>query len=99
MVNLAPSLEILFVICDGLNEQVIITADAVEKLKLIKHYDVIHLPDSVTVESMVSKHSEKCTDVGNATEGSDDDEVLPLDGFSILPNGDLKTDSDLLIRV
>jgi len=45
-VNIAPPLEVMFAVCDELNERIIITSDTVNKLELIQQYNVVHIPQS-----------------------------------------------------
>jgi len=73
-VNIAPPLEVMFAVCDELNERIILTSDTVNKLELLQQYNVVHLPESVV--AMTSTVDEEVDDLNE----SFDDDVIPLDG-------------------
>jgi hypothetical protein len=79
-VNIAPAYETLFAVCEELNEQVILTADTVRHLNSMKQYNVIHVPETITVKSLVSTVPDEVVDDGKSLQ--DDDVILPLDGNS-----------------
>jgi hypothetical protein len=89
-VNIAPSREVLFAVCEDLNEQVILTADTVRQLELLKTYNVIHVPELITAKSQVEH-------VGDASDSSEINYILPLDGRAetLIPcDADVSNDSD-----
>jgi hypothetical protein len=89
-VNVAPSREVLFAVCEDLNEHVILTADTVRQLELLKTYNVIHIPELITAKSQVEH-------VGNASDSSEISDILPLDGRAetLIPcDTDVSNDSD-----
>ena len=73
-VNIAPPVEVMFAICDELNERIILTSDTVNKLELLKQYNVLKIPDSVVAMTSV------VDDEVDELSGSSDDDVIPLDG-------------------
>jgi hypothetical protein len=75
-VNIAPPLEVMFAVCDELNERIILTSDTVDKLELLQQYNVVHLPDPV-----MAMTSTVDAEIDDLKESSDDD-VIPLDGSS-----------------
>ena len=54
-------LEVVFVICDGLNEQVITTAGGAQNLKVLGEYHATSIPknNKIVSSSMVSKRNGK----------------------------------------
>jgi hypothetical protein len=80
-VNIAPAYETLFAVCEELNEQIILTADTVRHLNSMKQYNVIHVPESITVKSLVSTVPDEVVDEDEKSS-QDDDVILPLDGNS-----------------
>jgi hypothetical protein len=89
-VNIAPSREVLFAVCEDLNEQVILTADTVRQLELLKTYNVMHVPELITAKSQVEH-------VGDASDSSEINDILPLDGRAetLIPcDTDVSNDSD-----
>jgi hypothetical protein len=75
-INIAPPLEVMFAVCDELNERIILTSDTVNKLELLQQYNVVHIPESnIAMTSTVNDE----VDVPN--ESSEDD-VIRLDGRS-----------------
>jgi hypothetical protein len=71
-VNIAPSREVLFAVCGDLNEQVILTADTVRQLELLKTYNLIHVPELITAKSQV--------ELSVCERFFGDNDILPLDG-------------------
>jgi hypothetical protein len=89
-VNIAPSREVLFAVCEDLNEQVILTADTVRQLELLKTYNVIHVPELITAKSQVEH-------IDDASDSSEINDILPLDGRAetLIPcDTDVSNDSD-----
>jgi hypothetical protein len=89
-VNIAPSREVLFAVCEDLNEQVILTADTVRQLELLKTYNVIHVPELITAKSQVEH-------VGDVSDSSEVDDIWPLDGRAetLIPcDTDVSNDSE-----
>jgi hypothetical protein len=66
--NIAPSREVLFAVCEDLNEQAILTADTVRQLELFKTYKVIHVPELIAAKSQVER-------VGDASDSSEVDDI------------------------
>jgi hypothetical protein len=75
-VNIAPPLEVMFAVCDELNERIILTSDTVNKLELLQQYNVVNIPESVN--AMTSTVDVEVDDLNE----SFDDDVIPLDGSS-----------------
>ena len=73
-VNIAPPLEVMFAICDELNERIILTSDTVNKLELLQQHNAVHLPESVVALTSI------VDDEVNGLSGSSDGDVIPLDG-------------------
>jgi hypothetical protein len=87
---LLPLAKFLFAVCEDLNEQVILTADTVHQLELLKTYNLIHVPELITAKSQ-AEH------VGDASDSSEIDDILPLDGRAetlIACDTDASNDSD-----
>jgi hypothetical protein len=88
--NMAPSHEVLFAVCEDLNEQVILTADMFRQLELLKTYNVMHIPELITAKSQVER-------VGDASDSSEIDDILPLDdrAETLIPcDTDVSNDSE-----
>jgi len=75
-VDIAPPLEVMFAVCDELNERIILTTGTVNKLELLQQYGVVHIPEYVSV--MTSTVDDE---IGDQSASCDDD-VIPLDGSS-----------------
>ena len=75
-VNIAPPLEIMFAVCEELNERIILTADTVNKLELLQQYNVVYV-----LEAIIAMTSTVVDDVDDQSDSSEDD-VIPLDGSS-----------------
>ena len=72
--NTGPPLEVMFAICDELNEWIILTSDTVDKLELLEQYNVVQIPESaVAMASIVDGEVDELS-------GSSDDDVIPLGG-------------------
>ena len=84
VVNIAPAYEILFAVCDELNEQVILTADTVNHLNFMQQYNVINIPEDSVVRSLVSAVDDNVgkNDDNDDDESDEDDDIMPLDGNS-----------------
>jgi hypothetical protein len=75
-VNIAPPLEVMFAVCDELNERIILTSDTIDKLELLQQCNVVHIPEPVIAMTSVVDDA-----VDDLDESSDDD-VIFLDGRS-----------------
>jgi len=74
-VIIAPPLEVMFGVCDELNERIILTSDTANELQLLQQYNVVHIPESV-----IAMTSTVDDEIGESD--SYDDDVIPLDGSS-----------------
>ena len=75
-VNVAPPLQVMFAVCDELNERIILTYDTVKKFELLQQYSVIHVPEAVNAMTNIVDMED------DDLSGSSDDDVIPLDGSS-----------------
>jgi Zinc knuckle len=75
-VNIALPLEVMFAVCDELNERIILTSDTVNKLETLQQYNVVHIS-----KSNIAMANTVDDEVDDPNESSEDD-VIPLDGSS-----------------
>ena len=76
-INIAPPLEVMFAVCEELNECIILTADTVNKLELLQHYNVMNVPDNIVIMA-----STVVEEVDDQSESSVKEDIIPLDGSS-----------------
>ncbi len=67
-VNIAPSLSEVFAVCDDLNEDVILTAETVERLSALNDYEAMVLVNQVTAPSNNSGNHAVSSDVSNTDD-------------------------------
>jgi len=103
-VNIAPPLEVMFAVCDELNERIILTSDTVNKLELLQQYNVVHIPESIiamtsTVDYEIGDQSASCDDDVIALDGSSESQVSTVqDTFvdrTVTPRNQPNVDSQL----
>jgi hypothetical protein len=80
-VNITLACETLSAVHEELNEQIILTADTVRHLNSMKQYNIIHVPESIKMKSLVSTVPYEVV-VDDDKSIQDDDVILPLDGKS-----------------
>jgi hypothetical protein len=82
--NIAPPLREIFAVCNGLNEQIILTADTVNRLSVLKSYESVVVPENVT-SSM---------DVVDADNNHNNEVVQTTDEMENVPNANVEISKD-----
>ena len=75
-INIAPPLEVMFAVCDELNERIILTSDTVNKLEILQPYNVVHIPESVI--AMTSTVDDGVDDLNESSGDDGDGDSLSL---------------------